>query len=112
MNTNLRLLLAAALVLLLLTGIVAAWAHPPQWQSPNTAVPAGAAGSEPCDLVIGPARDWCTRGPATAATVTGTASAATAIPAASDGHNGLMVCATLAIPAAIALALTVERRAR
>ncbi|MGW8782382.1 hypothetical protein ACWGNM_30565 [Streptomyces sp. NPDC055796] len=109
MNTSLRLQLTTALVLLLLTGIISVWAHPPQWQSPHTAVPAGAANSEPCDLVIGPARDWCTRGPAPAATVTGTSSAATAVP---DGHNGLMVCATLAISAAIALALTVERRAR
>ncbi|MCC0100693.1 hypothetical protein K7B10_39265 [Streptomyces flavotricini] len=112
MNTNLRLRLTAALVLLLLTGIVSAWAHPPRWQSPNTAVPAGASDSEPCALVIGPAHDWCTRGPATAATVTGTSWAATAVPAARDGHNGLMVFATVAISAAIALALTVERRTR
>ncbi|MFB7054215.1 hypothetical protein [Streptomyces vinaceus] len=112
MNTNLRLQLTAALVLLLLTGIFAVWANPPQWQSPNTAVPAGATGSEPCDLVIGPAREWCTRAPAAAATVTGTSSAATAVPAAPDSHNGPMVCATLAISAAIALALTLERRTR
>ncbi|MFE2475333.1 hypothetical protein [Streptomyces sp. NPDC059389] len=111
MNTNLRLQLTAALVLLLLTGIVAVWAHPPQWQSPNTAVPAGAAGSEPCDLVIGPARDWCTRGPATAATMTATSSAATVFPGTQNDRSGLTVLAVLAV-SAIVLALTVERRAR
>lgn len=110
MNTSLRLRLTAALVLLLLTSIVSVWAHPPKWQSPNTAAPSGAAGSEPCDLVIGPAHGWCTRRPVTAAPVTGTVSAATAIPAARDGHNGLATFATLAIAAAIALA--VERRVR
>ncbi|MER7467890.1 hypothetical protein [Streptomyces sp. NPDC097981] len=112
MNTHLRLLLTGALALLLLTSTIAAWAHPPQWRSLTTSVPVGAADSGPCDLLIGPARDCCTRGPGTAATVTGTSSAATAVPAAFDDRTGLTMFATLAISAAIAMVLTVERRAR
>ncbi|MFI8266669.1 hypothetical protein [Streptomyces sp. NPDC085665] len=98
MNTYLRLLLNGALALLLLTGTIAAWTQPPRWRPPTRSTSAGEAGHGPCDLLIGPVRNWCTGSPGTAATVTGAGSAAAAVPAAADGGTGLMVW-------------TVERRA-
>ncbi|MFJ3176073.1 hypothetical protein ACIPJK_35620 [Streptomyces roseus] len=95
MSTYLRLLLTGARALFLITGTVAAWAQPPRWRPPAPSVSAGEAGGELCDLLIGPARNWCTGSPGTI----GAASAAAAVPAAADGGTGLMVW-------------TVERRAR
>lgn len=110
MNAHLRLLLSAALALLLLTCTVAAWANP---REQPTAVPGvAAADSEPCDLVIGPAHDYCTRGTGTAAAVTGPAAAATVVPTGMHGRLGLMLFATAAIGGAVGLVLAFERRAR
>ncbi|KPH98736.1 hypothetical protein OV450_5607 [Actinobacteria bacterium OV450] len=112
-HAHLRLLLSGALALLLLACTVAAWAAPHGFASgttsPFTAAPAS---SEPCDLVIGPAHDYCTRGPDTVATVTVTSSAATVVPAGMDGPTALMLFTTAAIDGAGGLVLAFERRAR
>ncbi|MFB6808873.1 hypothetical protein [Streptomyces sp. NPDC056387] len=111
-HAHLRLLLSGALALLLLACTVAAWAAPHGFASasPFTAAPVS---SEPCDLVIGPAHDYCTRGPDTVATVTVTSSAATVVVAAGmDGPIGLMLFAAAAIGGAVGLVLAFERRAR
>ncbi|MFD9411535.1 hypothetical protein ACFWBN_31555 [Streptomyces sp. NPDC059989] len=119
MNRQLRLLLGADVCLLLLTCTVAAWAGPQAGKASAPDVAAADAG--PCDRVIGPAHDYCTRTPATTtatrsadAVTAGPTAAATAtlIPAALRGRAGLLVFATVAIAGAIGLVLTVERRTR
>ncbi|WP_369776285.1 hypothetical protein [Streptomyces sp. R33] len=114
MNAHLRLLLSGALALLLLTCTVAAWAAPHASPSGTTSpsVAGAAVSSEPCDLVIGPAHDYCTRGPGTAATVAGPFAAATVVPTGMDGRIGLMLFATAAIGGALGLVLAFERRSR
>ncbi|MEU9304929.1 hypothetical protein [Streptomyces sp. NPDC048269] len=118
MNTHLRLLLTGALALLLLTCTVAAWASPQSQPLQATFLPA-AAKAGPCDMVVGPAHDYCTRTPSaaspnTAATVAGPSAAAAVIrvPAGLDGRVALMLFATAAIGGAVGLALSVERRMR
>ncbi|MEU9148089.1 hypothetical protein [Streptomyces sp. NPDC048349] len=118
MNTRLRLLLTGALALLLLTCTVAAWASP-QGQPPRaTSLPAAANGG-PCDMVIGPAHDYCARGtsaagPNMAAAVAGPSAAASVVPAPASlgGWIGLMLFATAALGGAVGLVLAVERRMR
>ncbi|MGW0751980.1 hypothetical protein [Streptomyces sp. NPDC002587] len=112
MNRHLRLLLAGALALLLLTCTVAAWANPQR--SKASAPGVAAADGGPCDLVIGPAHDYCTRTPA-ARTVSGSAGAATvagpvAATTAAVVPAALLVFATAAIAGAVGLVLTYERR--
>ncbi|OEJ30001.1 hypothetical protein [Streptomyces subrutilus] len=118
MNTHLRLLLTGVLALLLFTCTVAAWALP-QSQPPRvTSLPAAAKGG-PCDMVVGPAHDYCTRapspaGPSMPATVADHSAAAAVIrvPAGMDGRVALTLFATAAIGGAVGLVLTVERRMR
>lgn len=119
MNTHLRPLLTGALALLLLTCTVAAWASPQSQPRANPTLLTAAAGGSPCDMVIGPAYNYCTRdpsaaGPTTATDVAGPSAVAAVVPAPAslDGRFGLMLFATAAIGGAIGLVLTVERRMR
>ncbi|MGW6412293.1 hypothetical protein ACWF95_34580 [Streptomyces vinaceus] len=112
MTARLRLLLAAALALLLLTCAVAAWLSPGSRPSGSASAPAAtAASSHPCGLVIGPAHGFCARG-RERATVAGTSSVAVVVPAALASRTELMLFASATVSAAVALVRAVERRHR
>ncbi|MFD3938224.1 hypothetical protein ACFWSF_09490 [Streptomyces sp. NPDC058611] len=121
MTTHLRLRLSGALALLLLTCTTAVWA------SPQAPAPAPTAG--PCTHLIGPARDYCARLPATPATVSAPPAAddhvravlvspgavtraAERIRASAGWRNGLLLFSTAAIAGAVGLILSAERRTR
>lgn len=109
-----RLLLVTAVTLLLLTCTVAAWALPhtrPTAPAATESVSALAVG-EPCQLVIGPARDYCTRNTSQSA-----AAAPAPVPERAglwsgvpDARAGLLLFSTVAVAAAIALVSTAGRR--
>lgn len=121
MTTHLRLRLGGALALLLLTCTTAVWASPQ--------APASASKTGPCLHLVGPARDYCARLPATPAPVSpspaadgrvravlvspGAVTRAAERTRASAGwRNGLLLFSTAAIAGAVGLVLSAERRAR
>lgn len=114
-HTNgVRPLLVTAVTLLLLTCTVAAWALPhtrPTAPGAAAYVSAPAAG-EPCRLIIGPARDYCTRNTSqsAAAAPVPVPERAGLWPGVLDARAGLLLFSTAAVAAAIALVSTAGRR--
>ncbi|MEV6683914.1 hypothetical protein AB0N28_00935 [Streptomyces sp. NPDC051130] len=109
-TTNLRLLITAAMTLMLLTCTVAAWAmpHTRPHVSPGQAAGVAAVGDR-CHLIAGPARDVCRSAPEPV-TSPRPAAAAAVWPAALDGSTVLLLFSTVAVAAAIALVTMAERR--
>lgn len=114
--TRTRLLLCAATGILLLACSVAAWVlpRPLMGADPRTApsAPAAAAssraGDDPCALILGAARDYCTA-PAVENTEP-VAAAASSNPG--EQAPWLLLFSTAAIAAGIGLAITVGRPSR
>ena len=117
-TARLRLVMEAATGLLMIACIVVIWTNPQPMVGAHAgglaAAPSAVTdGSDPCDLIIGPARAACLTAIDDSApdtvTVGATASAATG-----DGsvRNGVLVCSGLAIAAALALIKTAGRRTR
>ncbi|MER5870499.1 hypothetical protein [Streptomyces sp. NPDC002044] len=121
MTTHLRLRLGGALALLLLTCTTAVWA--------SSQDHASASKAGPCMHLIGPARDYCARLPATPVPASpppaadGRTRAAMVSPAvvtraadrvrASAGwRSGLLLFSTAAIAGAVGMVLSAERRTR
>ncbi|MCX4515929.1 hypothetical protein OHA27_38080 [Streptomyces sp. NBC_01619] len=114
-SSRIRLLLCGVVSLVLFGCIVAVWVLPRPTagvvrHSPAATDAAAAGGDDPCDLIVGPARDYCH-------TSTPTPSAGAAPAAATAGGRELddqaawlLVFSTAAISSGIALASTVGRR--
>ncbi|MET9879261.1 hypothetical protein ABZZ36_32235 [Actinacidiphila glaucinigra] len=107
-RSRVRLLLSAAIVLVLLGCTTAAWLLPrPVVASPSGAMPQGTAtvtvagSASPCELIAGPARAYCTASESGSRTTS----------AAGRGAQGwwLLGFSTAAIAAAVALIVTTGR---
>jgi hypothetical protein len=113
---RIRLLLGVATGMVLLTCAAAAWALPRPLvgadaepvSSPTAAtVPAR---SDPCDVLLGPARDFC--GTAVVKDATPAAPAASSRSASSDQAPWLLLFSTITVAAAIGLCITAGRPSR
>jgi len=115
---RLRLVMGAATGLLMIACIVVIWANPQPMVGAHRGGVASApivvtAGSDRCDLIIGPARAACLTAVDDSAD-DAVAVGATASAATGDGsvRNGVLVCSGLAIAAALALIKTAGGRTR
>lgn len=111
-TNGVRLLLVAAMALLLLTCTVAAWALPHTRPStpPGGAASSTAAVDDRCRWIIGPAHDYCTSAIGEPTDTVRPTHRAAIGPAGLDGRSGLLLFSTLAIAGAIALVSTAGRR--
>lgn len=108
-TNGVRLLLVAAMALLLLTCTVAAWSLP-HTRSSDAAAGASTAAAvvdEHCGLIIGSAHDYCARALTDMAR---SAERANLRPAGLDARTSLLLFSTLTIAAAIGLVSTAGRR--
>lgn len=106
-----RLLITAAVTLMLLTCTVAAWAmpHTRPYDAAAHMVPVASAGDR-CDLIAGPARDVCRSLPCESVAAPGPSAAAALSSPPLDGKAMLLLFSTVAVAAAIGLVTTAERR--
>ncbi|MFD9338648.1 hypothetical protein ACFWBF_30275 [Streptomyces sp. NPDC060028] len=107
-----RLLLVAAVALLLLTCTVAAWAlpHARPFAPASGSSTSAATVDDHCGWIIGPAHDYCPLALSRPAKTPLSTEQATFKPSGSGGGTGLLLFSTLAIAAAIGLVSTAGRR--
>ncbi|MFD9356434.1 hypothetical protein [Streptomyces sp. NPDC060031] len=111
-TNGVRLLLVAAIALLLLTCTVAAWALPhtrPSAPAIGTSTFTAAAG-ERCELIIGPAHDSCASALAQAVDTPRSTERSAVWPGVLNHRTSLLLFSTLAIAAAIGLVSTAGQR--